>query len=189
MDNQDDIHNQNNEHPLTKVTDPADPWRCQSNTPNGQCWNRAVIEGKSCMMHGGGNQLKIQEKASLDMYLVDTFKARIARQKSHPESRSLANEIAVLRMTLEMKLNSCETDSDLVLAAASIGDLVLKIDKVVNSCHKLERNMGQHLDKAILLQFAGEVVGLIGNTCKDKEEVRAIGDGIMDIIKNMGTDI
>lgn len=178
-----------NDQPLSKVTDPADPMRCQSNTPKGQCWNKAVIEGKSCLKHGGGNQLKIEEKASMDMYLVDMYKARIIRQKNHPESRSLANEIAVLRMTLELKLNSCESDSELVLAASAIGELVIKIDKVVNSCHKLERNMGQHLDKAVLLQFAGEVVALIGNTCKDKEEVRKIGDGIMNIIGNMESDI
>lgn len=168
---------------LTKVAD-DDPNRCQGVYAGGQCHNKAITGGTHCMMHGGNKQADKIEKESANMYRVDMFKARINHHKNHDEVRSLSNEVAILRMLMEEKLRVCTNDTDLLLAAASIGDLVMKIDKVVVSCHKLEKNLGNHLDKSALLQFAGEVVELIGNTIKDKEEVKAVADGILKIIGN-----
>lgn len=169
---------------MVKVTEPDDPERCQGIWAGGQCPYRAVPKGTFCMRCGGNKQLDKMEKESTDMYRVDIYKATIARMKNNDEVKSLGNEVAILRMLMEEKLRSCQDDTSLILASASIGDLVMKIDRVVVSCHKLEKNLGQHLDKSALLQFAGEVVALIGEKVKDKEEVKAVADGILDLIKN-----
>lgn len=167
---------------MVKVTEPDDPNRCQGTWTHGQCPYRAVPNGTFCMRCGGNKQLDKMEKESTDMYRVDIYKARIARMKNNDEVRSLSNEVAILRMLMEEKLRLCTDDTQLIMASASIGDLVMKIDKVVVSCHKLERNLGQHLDKSALLQFAGEVVSLISDVITDKEQVKLVADGIMKII-------
>jgi len=167
---------------ITKVAEPDDPNRCQAACAYGQCPNKAIPGGTHCMVHGGNKQADKIEKESTDMYRVDIFKARIARHKNHDGVKSLSNEVAILRMLMEEKLRGCTNDTELLLAAAAIGDLVMKIDRVVVSCHKLEKNLGQHLDKGALLQFAGEVVSLIGNCVTDKNEVKAVADGILKII-------
>lgn len=168
---------------LIKCKEAEDPRRCQSTDAHGQCWYRTADERiRMCPRHGGNMEEASIEKESTDMYRVDMFKARIARHREHPEVKSLANEVAILRMLMEEKLRTCTNDTELLLASASIGELVMKIDKVVTSCHKLEKNLGLHMDKAALLQFGGEVIQLITNTVTDKEQVRKVADGILDII-------
>lgn len=173
------------DHPLQKCTDPADPNRCQGVGSQGQCWNLAADRAQMCMMHGGNMQQNKAIQEDRDMYQVDMYRARIARQKGHPEVKSLTNEIALLRMMLEEKLRSCTDNTTLLLHAASISELIMKIDKLVNSCHKLEKNMGLHLDKAVLLQFSAEIVALIGNVCKNKNEISQLADGILEIVANV----
>lgn len=176
------------EHPLSKVSEPDDPNRCQGIGKNGQCWNRSVDHGTHCLMHGGNKQENKYEKQSREMYQVDMFKARIIRQRTHTDVKTLGNEIAILRMLLEGKLNACTSDVDLMLASPAIGDLVTKIEKVVTSCHKLEKAMGQHLDKSAILQFAGEVVNIINQNVTDKHEVKLVADAILKMIGDMGNE-
>jgi len=173
-----------NDREMVKVSEPDDPTRCQGVGPIGQCLYKAVPGGTHCMRCGGNKQLDKIEKENTDMYRVDMFRARIARMKNNGEVKSLSNEVAILRMLMEEKLRVCTSETDLIMASASIGDLVLKIDRVVVSCHKLEKNLGQHLDKSALLQFAGEVVELIGNVVTDKDQIKAVADGILKIIGN-----
>jgi len=170
---------------LIKCSDPEDPKRCQSTDAKGQCWYRCTENATFCPRHGGNKQEEKVEKEDTDMYRVDMFKARIARHRTHPEVKSLANEVAILRMLMEEKLRTCSDDTELMLASASIGELVMKIDKVVTSCHKLEKNLGLHMDKAAILQFGGEVIQLISDKVTNKDEVRLVADGILTIIGDM----
>ena len=169
------------DHPLQRV-EAESPDRCQAVDGKGQCIYKSVEGGTRCMRHGGNKQTEKIERESKELYQVDMYKARIAKNKTHSETKTLTNEIAILRMLLESKLNKCTTDMELMLASSSIGDLVLKIERVVSSCHKLEKSMGHHLDKSILLQFAGQIVEVISNNVDDKELVKRISDGILDIM-------
>jgi hypothetical protein len=173
------------EHELRKCKNAEDPNRCQGVGANGQCWLVKVTNSDYCMCHGGSNTIRREEKEETELYQIGVFKARLSRQKSHPELKTLNNEIAILRMTLEARLNVCETDTDLILAAPSLGDLVMKVDKVVQNCHKMEEKMGMHLDKSIILHFAGEVVTLIGKVVTDKDQIKRVAEGIMSIIGGM----
>lgn len=170
---------------LIKCTDADDSQRCQSTDANGQCWYRANVNATMCPRHGGNMEEAKIEKESTDMYRVDMWKARILRQKTHPEVKSLANEVAILRMLMEEKLRICMDDTTLMLASTSISELVMKIDKVVTSCHKLEKNLGLHMDKAAILQFGGEVIQLITEKVTNKKEVGEVADGILTIIGEM----
>ena len=82
-------------------------------------------------------------------------------------------------MIVEEKMNSCEDINDLMLISQPISDLVLKIDKVVNSCHKLDNSMGQLLDKSAILQFASEVINIIDAEVKDEKILNKIANKIM----------
>ena len=59
-------------------------------------------------------------------------------------------------MILEEVLNKCKDSKDLILKSSVISDLVVKVEKLVSSCHKMEGSMGQLLDKSAILQFAAE---------------------------------
>ena len=142
-------------------------------------------------MHGGNKQIESQEITSLRNYQLSRFKAKLERHAESPNIKSLRDEVAILRMMLESKLDQCGDVTDLILQSGPISDMVLKIDKVVNSCHKLEGSMGQLIDKTAILQLAQEfiaiVTGTIGDATIEKELKSTMIDKIADqILESVG---
>ena len=173
------------------ITDDADPHRCQSVIySQGQCRNKAIyvkdydVWTANCPVHGGNKQAaSIMDKAYKN-YMLTKFRALLARHSSSDFIKSLRDEIGILRMLLEVQINSCNDSVELMLSSGPISDLVLKIEKVVSSCHKLEGSMGQLVDKAALLQFAHQVVSIISKHIEDSAVLSQIADEILDILKD-----
>jgi hypothetical protein len=149
--------------------------------------NKAVEGGKNCLAHGGNRQLDAQEAGSLRNYRLTKFRSKVARMGDSPEIKSLRDEIGILRVIMEETINKCEDETDLLLESARITDLVFKIDKVVTSCHKLEGSMGQLLDKQAILQFASEVIDVIGDVLEGQDEnMEEISSRILEIVGRQG---
>lgn len=173
---------------ISKVADPADPTRCKTATQDGQCLNKAVPGCNNCMIHGGAGQLVAQAGVGLKNYRLSKFQAQVARMGNSDGVKSLRDEIGILRMIMEEQLNRCEDASDLMIASHTITDLVLKIEKVVVSCTKLESSLGQTMDKQALLNFASQVIGIIGNHVTDSETLDAISDNILKALSSTETE-
>jgi len=160
-----------------------DPNRCQATTSKGQCLNKAHEHSNFCLAHGGNKGAEAAEAASVRNYQLAKFQAKLDRHAASPSIKSLRDEVGILRMLMEEQLNRCKDSHDLVVQSASISDLVMKIDKLVTSCHKLEGSLGQLLDKQVILQFANETITLIANVLKGEDnKIREIADGITGII-------
>ena len=130
------------------------------------------------MMHGGNKQIASQEAKSLRNYQLTCFRAKLERHSTSDNIKSLRDEIGILRMVLETRLNQCENEMDLLLHSGPISDMVLKIDRL-NSCHKLEGLMGQLLDKTAIIQFANVVIDIIGEEIADQSAINRIADRII----------
>ena len=178
------------------------PHRCQAVIPSkGQCLNLAAATeggkfGEYCLAHGGNRFVNQEAKISIRNYQLDRFKARLERHATSPHITNLRDEIGILRMVLEERLNRCNDDMDLLLHSGPISDLVSKIDKVVTSCHKLEGSMGNLLDKQAILQFASEVIEVVDSEIKQTDVnenwqellTERIGNRIMDTIGRLGNE-
>jgi hypothetical protein len=105
----------------------------------------------------------------LRKYNLTKYNARIQAQANHPAIKSLRDEVGILRMVLETQLDRCHTDDDLILKSATIGDLVLKIEKLVSSCHRLEELTNQVLDKATVAQMMDEIIQVIAEAVPETE--------------------
>lgn len=163
------------------------PHRCQAVHGQGQCRNLAVKldsgYGKNCMAHGGNNQVAKEKAASLRNYRLTKWNAKVQRFGNQPEIKSLRDEIGILRLLMEERLNRCNDAQDLILQSAPISDMVMKIEKVVASCHKLEGSMGQLLDKQAILQFAQQVIGIVARELEGEEQkIDAIAEGILGVL-------
>ena len=166
-----------------------DPRRCQCTTTQyGQCMNKAVTDSNFCICHGGVHAIKKRNNAAMRNYVLTKFQARIERHKEAPDIKSLRDEVAILRMLMEERLNHCADDLDLILQSGPISDLVMKIDKLVNSCHKLEGSLGQLLDKQAVLQFASQVIDVITRNLDDPIKIDLISTGILEIVGRIGND-
>lgn len=173
---------------ITKVAE-DDPLRCQcTQTQYGQCMNKACEDSDYCIIHGGQHAINKRKKEKLRNYILTKHQARIERHKTAPDIKSLRDEVAILRMLMEERLNHCKDDMDLILHSGPISDLVMKIDKLVNSCHKLEGSLGQLLDKQAILTFASEVITVITDNLDDPVKIDAISNGIMEIVGRIGKE-
>ena len=159
-----------------------DPNRCQGVTAQGQCRNIAVEHGTHCMAHGGNMQKRAHEKKELNNYRLTKWQARVQRMESSPNIKSIRDELAILRMILEEKLNSINDENDLLNEASQISDLILKIEKLVTSCHKLESSMGQLLDKPAILNFAAEIIRIVSDCVDDEIKTGIIANKILELI-------
>jgi len=172
------------DYSCTKV-DEDDPTRCQAVIKTkGQCRNKAVEGGRYCMSHGGNSMVQAQSKENIRRYRIAKWQSRMNEFADDPGVKSLRDEIAVLRLMLEERLNMCHDSHELVLQSHLISDLVIKIEKLVSSCHRLEGSMGQLLDKQAILQFASSVVEVISKYIEDEQLLNLVADEIISLVGN-----
>jgi hypothetical protein len=135
------------------------------------------------MVHGGNKQLQSQELKSLNNFRLGKWQAHIERHAGDSDIKSLRNEIGILRVMIEERLMKCKDATDLIMQSTAISDLVMKVDRVVTSCHKLEGSMGQLLDKSALLQFASQIIDVISVELEgDDEKLETIANGIIGLL-------
>jgi len=183
-----------------KTPYPEHPGRCQAVNSQGQCPNLgarldeddAAHRGPFCMAHGGNHAVNAQKKERVRNYqlTVARFRAQLDEKADSVGIKSLREEIAILRICLEERLNKCHDAMDLILQSGSISDMVMKINTVVQSCHKLEGSMGHLLDKQAILQFAQAVIGIISREIiDDPEKINIIADAILSELGNDETGL
>jgi len=170
---------------IKRCTDPADPNRCQGVIRSrGQCNNLAAEGSKFCLAHGGNRAQNEADKQSLRNYRLTRWTARIQQQADSPAIKSLRDEIGILRILMEERLNKCETEMDLILHSQAIADLVMKIEHVVVSCHKLEDKLKYVVDRSALLQFATMVIDIVATVINELIEDQALADQILQRISD-----
>lgn len=139
------------------------PLQCQATIKSGQCYNKQSQESQYCEMHGGNKAAQANEKKRIRLYKLNKFQTRVDEFAVNPKVKSLREEIGILRMTLEMLVNRCQDESDLIMFMPKISETIMKIEKLVTSAHKLESQMGQLLDKMAALQLSDSIVKIISN--------------------------
>lgn len=171
---------------LKRVPYPEHPERCAGTGGGNQCQMFRVPGSDYCMMHGGSNVDQKNKAAALRNYRLTRWRAEIQEKADSSEVKSLRDEIGILRVIMQERLEQCATPMDLILQSQPIADLVMKIEKVVGSCHRLEGSMGQLLDKTAILQFANEVVQIITKHVTDEDQIQLVAEDIMQLVGRVG---
>lgn len=149
------------ENKFVRAESPDDPDRCQAVVANGQCPYKHVPNSLYCPMHGGNRAVQKQEKDNIRNYQIAKYQARLDQFAENPKVKSLREEIALLRMILETTVNKCNDPDDILMFSNKISDLVMKVEKVVTACHRLEQSTGQLLDRSMALNFASQILDII----------------------------
>lgn len=175
------------EHKWERVSEPDDPTRCQAVNPTkGQCFNKAIEGTSLCPCHGGRAAIQHQENAQLRTYRLKKFQARLTEFAEHDKIKSLRDEIGILRILIEERLNLCNDELQLMLHSSQLSDLVMKVEKLVTSCNRLEGQLGTMLDKTQALQLGAEVVEIVARHVENEETLGAIADEIIESINRLG---
>ena len=167
---------------IKKVDSEDSPIRCQGRTKYGQCMNEQNPGSEFCLAHGGNKAPEIANKKAGNYIRLTKFRARLDEKSESDALKSLKDEIGILRIVMEEILNKCDNDVDIILAAASIGDLAIKIEKLVSSCNKIDKQLGEYLDKSQLTQIMMEIVSIIGAYITDSATLIKISDRITGLL-------
>lgn len=167
---------------VDKCASSDDPNRCQAAGKIGQCSNLRIEGSKYCMMHGGAIVAGREKKEAVRNYQLGKWQARVEKHADSEIVKSLREEIGILRIMLETRFEQCEDAQDLLLQSGPISELVLKVEKLVTSCDKLEGRMGNLLDKQAILNFASQIIDVIANNIDDEAIINKIADEIITIV-------
>jgi len=160
--------------------DPADPQRCQATTGRGQCQALSVEGSDFCFVHG-------QKKTHTDRlrhYLLSNpeLQTRLNRQAAVEEVRSLREEIHLARVMVETRLDLVEEGDrgDMLAAFSNVNTYLATIDKLVNSCHRMEVSLGTLLSKASVFALGQEIINILADELEGIDGYEAIVDRISE---------
>ena len=153
--------------------------RCEGTLKNGQCVNCKVTGSNYCVTHGANSGLQKTNGEIVRNYRLQRWQERVGQMADSSNVKSLREEVGILRVILEEMLNQCENSLDLLLYSQRMSDLVMKIEKLVSSCDRLEGKMGLLLGKDSVLQLAATYVQIINNYIVDPEIIEKISQDMM----------
>jgi len=129
-------------------------------------------------MHGGGQNEITVKNQEMRNYRLTKFKARTEELSNNSNINSLRDEVAILRLLIEEKVNVCKDTNDLLLSSGPLSDLVIKSGVLVEKCQRLENKLGNFLDRTKVMQFAQICVEIISSYV-DEEDIDQVGDAIL----------
>lgn len=174
---------------------PEDPNRCQAVHGDQQCPYRAqgtrrpdgTWDGfQFCIRHSGYAR-KAAEKADHRLYLTAKWKEQIGFQADHPRLRSLNEEIGILRMTLNARLDQCSDEAFLMMQAGGIVEMTREIGKLVTTAHKIEQSMSHLLDKNQAMAWVQELLVIISDYVTDPEQLQQLSDRMINSLAQRTT--
>lgn len=166
---------------FTRV-EPDDPTRCQGLAGKGsrQCPFQAIEGTPFCPRHGGNKTSASEVKQNQRTYLLSMFKERTDRQADNSKLKSLREDVAVLRMMLETKLNKCTDDQQLLMQSGQIIEMVREITKTVKVCHELELSLNTVLDKAQAEAWVANIGQILSNIITDPDILEMVAEDMME---------
>jgi hypothetical protein len=170
--------------------EPDDPGRCQGMTHDGQCNQLSLSYSKFCKRHARGDKT---EEMNVERYLIDNQELRDSymRQQGNKHYLNLEQEIHLIKMLIERRLNSIRTEADLTLSCAPIANLVARLESMKVALLKMEQQLGLVINKDDLNQLAREIAAVLDEELEgkdDKEELmERICIRVVEAIQSAGT--
>ncbi len=161
-----------------RVNDLADPCRCKAPAPDGQCQNRATHGSDYCVTHGGIDHLPAEQKRGFLLAKAQD-QTRLASLSDDLEPvKELRDSIAITHMLIEKRWNLIKDDGDLMVGCGPLNQLILTMERLVNSCHRIETNLGELLARHAVLALAKEMVEIVIDEIEGIENYEEIIDRI-----------
>lgn len=147
----------------------------------GQCNLKRVPNSKYCIYHGGHMEVINEKKREIRNYRLRRYEQRVGELARSHGLKSLHEEIAILRVTLEELINSCDNDNLLLLYSDRIASLVGQITNTVKTCVLLEEKVGLVLDRNQTLVVADKLLQIFDRHISDPITLESIATEIVDV--------
>ena len=164
---------------MHRVEDPADPLRCKGSAADGQCQNQAEPGSDFCKAHRGKDS-----GAAKRMYLLHKaqWNHRLAELSEHDNLKSLREEIAIVRMLLQERLNLIRNEGDLLSNFGPVQQATLTIERLTKTLFQMEQGLGSLLSKTTVMKLGQSISSIIVEELRDVPGYEQIVDRINDRI-------
>jgi hypothetical protein len=159
--------------------------RCEHTSSTGQCNSNAVEGGRFCPTHSRDPQVGLKRQYMLNKA---KYRQRYSEFAESDDLRTLKDEISILRMVMEERLNMIGNDSDMLAACGQITSLAVTIERLVKSCHTLESRLGSLLAKPTLLGIANDIVQILLQELESQPDYELLVDRISEKILKVITE-
>lgn len=196
---------------------PGDTSQCEFIKDGSQCPNRAVgisnivnfVNPKNprqmiserrwdgppfCPMHlvgsgTNGDGIRYHKNQEFRTYLLNKWQDRVDRQANNPKIKSLREDIGILRMTLENKMNRMEDDADLDMRSGQLTELVSQIERTILTAHKIEKESGLVLDKTQAMVWIQMILEAVSRAGIPAPALQSLTNDLIEITGNMFPDL
>ncbi len=124
---------------MDRVTDLADPRRCQGKAPDGQCQNISEHGRELCRVHGG-RSTALEEDTRL-YRLMAVRDRRLASLTSNDPVYALQEALTLVRMLIEKRANLADTKPDLFRDHLIVNTLMRTIERLSKSLTVIEERL------------------------------------------------
>jgi hypothetical protein len=163
------------------------PDRCQTVLAEHQCNGKAIPGSRYCAMHGGNKALEGARKEEHRNYNLAKWRDKVGQKAESESLLSLKEEIGILRMMLEERLNMCNDVQDLLMNSSQITTFIEKIERLVGTLFKIDNYLGERIGKDKLIVFADSVVGMLIKFVTP-EVLQAVQSELERAIKTLSSD-
>lgn len=163
---------------MQRVTDEADPNRCQAAAGDGQCMNLSEPGDNHCKAHGGRDLAKIEDTKGYLLAKANDRARLVSLSDELEPVKELRDSISLLHLMIERRWNMIRNDSDYLTACGPLNQMFQNMDRLVNSCHKIEQNLGALLTKNAILTLAKRMVEVIVEELEGVDNYEEIVDRI-----------
>lgn len=157
--------------------------QCEHTTDAGQCNNDTLDGSKFCAKHCRNPQMVAKRQYMLNK---SKYRERYSDFADSSDLRTLRDEIAILRMVMEERLNMVTNDAEMLASCGQIASLAVTIERLVKSCNNLETRLGTLLSKPTLLAVASDMVQILLHELVDvpgyEDLVNRISERILKVI-------
>lgn len=160
---------------------------CEFVLKNGQrCKNKKEDECERCAMHGANALKQSAEKKRLNMYKLAKYQGRVDELAEHDKVKSLRNEIGILRMLFEEKYNAAAAGGEhsLILCSGPLTDMLMKIEKLVSSCQRLENSLDNMLDKQQVKNIATRLMQSLSECVNELDLSPEVASALLEKVAN-----
>jgi hypothetical protein len=98
--------------------------------------------------------------------------------------KELRDAIALAHMLIEQRYNLIKTDGDLLAACGPLNQMLQTMERLVNSTHRIETNLGELLARHAVITLAKEMVKIVIEEIEGVEDYEAIIDRITERLIN-----
>lgn len=174
---------------FVRCKSPDDPSRCQAVGQHGQCPFMAMGSRENgeapwqgsqyCPRHGGVVHEQAKAKESARIYMAALWRDKIGQQANNPKIKSLREEMGILRMMVNEKLESLTERTQLLMNCGQVVEMVREIGKLAKTAHHIEKDMGQLMDKTQAEAWVQELLSIISRYIDDPDILLALSEDMI----------